>query len=310
MKPENNNSNEVDVERVGKILIDSKAELATRFRALFTLKSVANADAISWISKTLLNDSSALLKHECAYCLGQMQNPTANDVLKIVLANKDEHAMVRHEAGEALAAIGSVESLDILKQYSYDEVIEVAQTCQLGVQKIQMEQTRGVMNEQNVKYSSVDPTPAFQEPGDDSQVARARECLIGNSSHLFEKYQALFTLRNIGTEQCVKILGDALIKYQNDDKNNLLKHEIAYVFGQMQHPASVPYLKRVLENVTENEMVRHEAAEALGSVANDEASLILEKFKHDKVQVVRESIEIALDMNEYEKSNEQFNFIE
>ena len=57
-------------------------------------------------------------------------------------------------------------------------------------------------------------------------------------------------------------------------------------------------------------MVRHEAAEALGSVASDEASLLLDRFKHDHAQVVRESVQVALDMNEYEKSRDQFNFIE
>ena len=183
--------------------------------------------------------------------------------------------MVRHEAGEALAAIGSIESLDILKEYMKDDVIEVAQTCELGVQKIELEQKGGCKDDQQ-KYSSIDPAPAFQNGGDskgNDQIARAREILMGNSSPLFERYQALFTLRNLGTEECVKILGEALLKYQNDERNNLLKHEIAYVFGQMQHPSSVPYLKQILGDVSENEMVRHEAAEALGSVASDEASL-------------------------------------
>lgn len=303
---------DVDVDKIGGILYDSKADLASRFRALFTLKNVANNPSIDWIAKTLLEDSSALLKHECAYCLGQIQNPIANQVLEKVLRNVDEHAMVRHEAGEALAAIGSIESLEILKFYSNDDVIEVAQTCQLGVQKIELEHQEKRDSEKCPKYSSVDPTPPFHESdcGDINHLARAKECLLASSSPLFEKYQALFTLRNIGSEESVKILGDALIRYQNDIKNNLLKHEIAYVFGQMQHPASVPYLKQILEDTTENEMVRHEAAEALGSVATTEASLVLDKFKHDSVQVVRESIEVALDMNEYEKSQEQFNFIE
>lgn len=52
-------------------------------------------------------------------------------------------------------------------------------------------------------------------------------------------------------------------------------------------------------------MVRHEAAEALGSLGNEEGvEEILKKFLHDKETVVRESVIVALDMAEYEKSNE------
>ena len=42
-------------------------------------------------------DESALLKHELAYCLGQMKNPVALPVLQEVLADANEDPMVRHE---------------------------------------------------------------------------------------------------------------------------------------------------------------------------------------------------------------------
>ena len=44
--------------------------------------------------------------------------------------------MVRHEAGEALGAIGDVRAIPILEQYQYDSVPEVAETCQLALQRI------------------------------------------------------------------------------------------------------------------------------------------------------------------------------
>lgn len=42
-------------------------------------------------------DPSALLKHELAYCLGQMKNAVALPILESVLANDREDPMVRHE---------------------------------------------------------------------------------------------------------------------------------------------------------------------------------------------------------------------
>ena len=42
-------------------------------------------------------DDSALLKHELAYCLGQMKNVSALPVLESVLRDRSEDPMVRHE---------------------------------------------------------------------------------------------------------------------------------------------------------------------------------------------------------------------
>jgi deoxyhypusine monooxygenase len=54
------------------------------------------------------------------------------------------------------------------------------------------------------------------------------------------------------------------------------------VLGQLSHEASVPALTKVLENCDEHPMVRHEAAEALGSIATGDCLPVLEKFLHDK----------------------------
>ena len=87
-------------------------------------------------------------------------------------------------------------------------------------------------------------------------------------------------------------------------KSALFRHEIAYVLGQIQSPLSVEALRANLEDEAENHMVRHECAEALGSLATDECINILNKYLHDKEQVVKESCEVALDITDYEKSNE------
>jgi hypothetical protein len=46
-------------------------------------------------------------------------------------------------------------------------------------------------------------------------------------------------------------------------------------------------------------MVRHEATEAVGAIASVESVTILQKYLHDKEDVVRESCEVALDIQEY-----------
>lgn len=103
------------IDSVSALLKNAQKPMGARFRALFTLKNVGGKVAVDCIGHTLLNDTSALLKHECAYCLGQMRDEYAIDVLSQVLGDLSEHPMVRHEAGEALGAIGNDKCLNILE---------------------------------------------------------------------------------------------------------------------------------------------------------------------------------------------------
>lgn len=90
---------ETSVQTVGNILIDKTQPLKDRFRALFTLRNIGGEKAIDFISNCF-DDTSALLKHELAYCLGQMQDKYALKTLSRVLADRSQEAMVRHEAGK------------------------------------------------------------------------------------------------------------------------------------------------------------------------------------------------------------------
>lgn len=287
------------VSAVGQVLTDSGLDLTRRFRALFTLRNLGGAEAIEWISKAF-TDESALLKHELAYCLGQMQDKRAIPILIAVLKDTQQAPMVRHEAGEALGAIGDPVVLDLLKEYSQDPVIEVAETCQLAVRRLEWLQSGGEkqLNDGNTDknpYCSVDPAP----PAVRKSVSELRTILLDESLPLFERYRAMFALRNLGNEEAVLALGEGL-----QCSSALFRHEIGYVLGQMQHPAAVPALRAALERSGENPMVRHEAAEALGSIGKEECLTVLQQYCGDGERVVKESCEVALDMLEYENSDQ------
>lgn len=76
------------------------------------------------------------------------------------------------------------------------------------------------------------------------------------------------------------------------------RHEIAFVFGQLLSAHSVPSLIKVLRDVSESDMVRHEAAEALGGIATPEVLPHLKEWmsREDSPRVVRESCQVAIDM--------------
>lgn len=301
------------IAEIGQILLDKKQPLKDRFRALFTLRNLGGQGAIESIA-ACFDDGSALLKHELAYCLGQMQDARALPHLVAVLEDKSQEAMVRHEAGEALGAIGDANAIEILKKYVNDPVVEVAETCELALGRLNWlkEQSKNLSSKSNDAadnsntreedvdlpdnpYKSVDPTP----PARVAAVEELKATLMDENLPLFERYRAMFTLRNMSTTEAVLALAEGL-----KCSSALFRHEIAYVLGQIQNPASVEALTQNLRDLAESSMVRHECAEALGSIATPEAMSVLQEFLSDAERVVRESCVVALDMSEHENSGQ------
>ncbi|XP_066262950.1 deoxyhypusine hydroxylase [Euwallacea similis] len=288
------NISETQVRSIGDVLNNPARPLKERFRALFTLRNIGGTTAIQNIEKCF-QDDSALLKHELAYCLGQMQDTTANPILVQVLENVNEHPMVRHEAAEALGAIGSPEMIQILQKFKNDQSVEVAETCELALERIKWVQNPDSTNLSDNPYHSVDPAPPTQL----NNVLQLKTILIDPKETLFNRYRAMFSLRNLRTKEAIEVLGEGL-----KHGGALFKHEIAFVLGQLQDKHSIKYLRSSLEDCGENEMVRHECAEALGAIATEECMNVLNKYLNDDKQVVKESCIIALDMCEYENSPE------
>ena len=115
---------------------------------------------------------------------------------------------------------------------------------------------------------------------------------------MFDRYGALFALRNRGGAT----MAEELARVLQSSGSALLKHEVCYVLGQMQEPNSVAALRATLEDNAEHSMVRHEAAEALGSIAGPECKPLLESHTVDVDPVVAQGCLVALDILEYEQS--------
>lgn len=81
------------IRRIGSVLNDKNRPLKERFRALFTLKNIGGPVALENIFKAF-EDDSALLKHELAYCMGQMQDPKGIPMLIKVLEDVKQEPMV------------------------------------------------------------------------------------------------------------------------------------------------------------------------------------------------------------------------
>lgn len=144
------------------------------------------------------------------------------------------------------------------------------------------------------EFGSVDPAPADEGLG----IEKLRMTLCDEEARMFQRMRALFALRNIGGKPAVDSLANAF-----ESSSALLKHEIAYVLGQMQDDHAIPHLISRLEDLQEDVMVRHEAAEALGAIGNNVAMSALEKFAKDDEIVVAESCEVAIDLLNWVSGN-------
>lgn len=162
-----------------------------------------------------------------------------------------------------------------------------------------------------MKYECVDPAPAF--PDNQYTIPQLQAIMLDTSKPLFERYRAIFSLRNIGSSEAIQVLHNYLLSLANcykvlslglKDDSALFRHEIAYVFGQLQNEQTIQVLTEVLEKSDENPMVRHEAAETLGSIATPPVFPILKKFASDNERVVRESCIVALDILDYFNSDQ------
>ena len=110
------------------VLQDENLPMFQRMRAVFSLRNERSDEACLALCQGF-NSTSALLRHELAYVLGQMQNTVALPTLTERLSDSDEHVMVRHEAAEAMGAIGDQTVIPVLKQYSKDPLPEVSESC-------------------------------------------------------------------------------------------------------------------------------------------------------------------------------------
>ncbi|CAF3225301.1 unnamed protein product [Rotaria socialis] len=302
-------TDETTIEKLSSMLIDTSLPLKLRFRILFTLKNLDSqgqqkeTEKVSNIVEAIaraFKDTSALLKHECAYCLGQMGNKCAVDKLIQILNDSNEDPMVRHEAGEALGALGCYENQDVidtLTKQSQNERAEISETCQIALDRLawlrKTASNESSSNSTEKTFATVDPAPALTV----TTIDELKKILLDENQSLFERYRALFALRNIASDEAVLAICEGF-----QASSALFRHEIAFVLGQLQSVSSVPALRQQLSILSENYMVRHECAETLGSIGTAECRHILETYLHDNERVVRESCEVALDISDYVNS--------
>eukprot|EP00796_Vickermania_ingenoplastis_P003949 gene3949-2812_t len=301
-------------------LLDPKEPLDSRMRELYRLKEkhIHTPAAALLLLEGIDTTDSVLLQHEMAYNVGQTGQPEAGvPGLERVVRDLKYDAVTRHEAAEALGALGSPAALQVLRDHADPEKeVEVAvrETCELAIARIVMQEKKGekaLKPPADCPFVSVDPSPAitsetfaaltadgFEIPTMPKTVEELGALLLDQSgkTRLFVRYMAMFSLRNLASNAAIEVLMRAL---REDKTSCLFRHEVAFVLGQLEHPVSQPALIEALKDEGEAAMVRHEAAEALGAIADPKTLPVLEEYAKHPEPIVRDSCVVALEMHKY-----------
>ncbi|KAK6164505.1 hypothetical protein DH2020_001369 [Rehmannia glutinosa] len=292
-------------------LLDQNQPISERFKVLFSLRNLRGAAPAMRLSRymTSTRDTSNLLAHEAAFALGQMQDAEAIPALETVLNDLSLHPIVRHEAAEALGAIGLERNVPLLKNsLASDPAQEVRETCELALSRI--EELKNMSISKSSPFLSVDPAA----PATCSSVRELREILLNEEKSMYERYAALFALRNLGEEEAISAIVESL-----GANSALLRHELnagCLCLGPTAEQESFRCTFLVLRDVKEHPMVRHEVAEALGSIAGPASVYSLTRmfkeveFAKDPEPIVSQSCEVALSMLDFERSGKSFEVIE
>lgn len=289
-----------------KILLEGTASpVVPRYKALFSVRQSAPSphEAVAILSSALpLQEDSVLLRHEAAYVLGQLGDASAIPVLQHLLLDETEDEIVRHEAAEALAALGSEKALaelaELLAKGDTSEALR--HTCELAMAGLQQDKDE-VLPICVCQYSSKDPAEGL--PGaTQKDIPWAASTLSDQSLPLFERYRGMFTLRNLGGDEAVKSLAEALLQ---DNSSAVLRHEVAFVLGQMADETATKALMQALAQTNEHGMVRHEAAIALGNIGSEDGEKVLREYLQDPDVLVAQSCEVALATISYWRSWEE-----
>ena len=145
------------------------------------------------------------------------------------------------------------------------------------------------------QYGSVDPAP----PQINGNITEWKESLVDKDIPMFQRMRNVFALRNDRTDEACLALCNGFFS-----DSALLRHEVAYVLGQMQNKVAIPKLIEVLSDEHEHVMVRHEAAEALGAIGDYSVIPVLQKYLNHELPEISESCEVAIDLLDWTKSKE------
>eukprot|EP01016_Furgasonia_blochmanni_P030802 TRINITY_DN3194_c0_g1_i17.p1 TRINITY_DN3194_c0_g1~~TRINITY_DN3194_c0_g1_i17.p1 ORF type:complete len:381 (-),score=94.07 TRINITY_DN3194_c0_g1_i17:139-1206(-) len=301
-----------------EILVNPTAKLSEKYMAMFSLRSTPDDESIKLLQEAFPHvGDSEMLKHEVAYCLGQVGNmDNCYEFLTGIVEDTSQAPVVRHEAAEAIGNFGDERAVPLLEKYNNKQESNiVSDTCFLSLQKIlNRDKFKGRYGK---KYGgTIEPAPPFERDemceeikrvfGDNTSALNdtdlipfVEKYIFSEKTNIHEKYRAMYFLRDVGSKEAILVVGKIIDPEYRQYTTPLQRHEVGFILGQLAPESGIlePTFNKVFNDLTESDIVRHEAMIALSSIKKNKE--ILRPFLNDEQQLVRDTVEISLDLMDY-----------
>ena len=118
------------------IILDSKARKEDRIQAAFHLENNADNASVAALGKALLTDSSPIVRHECAFSLGETGHPDKAALYLMKAIETDKSVFVVHEALLALATLGNQKFIPFIKQYLTHPNADIVESAEIALERL------------------------------------------------------------------------------------------------------------------------------------------------------------------------------
>ncbi len=120
-----------------KIILDLKNNKAERIEAAFKLENIADEDSIKAMAKAMLTDPSPIVRHECAFSLGETAAPKLAGPFLMKAIEEDESVFVKHEALMALGTLGDPSFIPFVKRFLNDSDTDVRESAEIALERLE-----------------------------------------------------------------------------------------------------------------------------------------------------------------------------
>ncbi len=119
-----------------EIILDHTRMQEERIQAAFQLENIADELSIEALAKALESDPSPIVRHECAFSLGETACPSLAGPPLMKAVGEDTNIFVRHEALLALGTLGDTKFIPFIEKYLHDTEPEIAESAEIALQRL------------------------------------------------------------------------------------------------------------------------------------------------------------------------------
>ena len=122
-----------------QVILNPEESKEARIQAAFHLENIADEASINALAQALKTDPSPIVRHECAFALGETACPKLSVEPLKKACKEDTSIFVRHEALLALATLGDKDNIPFIQTFLKDKDPEIVESAEIALQRLKMD---------------------------------------------------------------------------------------------------------------------------------------------------------------------------